>query len=222
MKRFLLFCMVIGLFAGQASAAMYTMDSATASQLRDVSWSDSTTLNWLKYVGYNPGTSAADEIYTDGDTHKYGDIMYYNVGFTGHLEDTGTLDSDMWVKIGAGGNSSLLSSITGDYTGFYLPISNDNDDSYRYALYYEYSTGGEVSSPWSSTMLQDMHTILTWNTALDFDSNTLIDIGFKIKFMPGPGQESDDFHTSIVPVPAAVLLGILGLGVAGLKLRKYA
>jgi len=29
-------------------------------------------------------------------------------------------------------------------------------------------------------------------------------------------------HAEVVPVPAAVLLGVLGLGVAGLKLRKFA
>jgi hypothetical protein len=31
----------------------------------------------------------------------------------------------------------------------------------------------------------------------------------------------DDFTFNPVPVPAAVLLGMLGLGVAGLKLRKF-
>jgi len=33
---------------------------------------------------------------------------------------------------------------------------------------------------------------------------------------------SDDFHVSLVPVPAAVILGMLGLGAAGWKLRKFA
>lgn len=37
----------------------------------------------------------------------------------------------------------------------------------------------------------------------------------------GPGVTSFDAH-SIVPVPGAVLLGILGLSAAGLKLRKFA
>jgi hypothetical protein len=31
-----------------------------------------------------------------------------------------------------------------------------------------------------------------------------------------------DLSSAIVPVPAAVLLGILGLGAVGVKLRKYA
>ena len=32
----------------------------------------------------------------------------------------------------------------------------------------------------------------------------------------------DIFHVSIVPVPAAFILGLLGLGAAGIKMRKYA
>jgi hypothetical protein len=38
----------------------------------------------------------------------------------------------------------------------------------------------------------------------------------------GAGTTSFDLHSTVVPVPGAVLLGILGLGAAGLKLRKYA
>ena len=37
-----------------------------------------------------------------------------------------------------------------------------------------------------------------------------------------PGQVTSFDANTVVPVPAAVLLGILGLGIAGLKLRKYA
>lgn len=39
----------------------------------------------------------------------------------------------------------------------------------------------------------------------------------------GAGQNSSfDAESSVVPVPGAVILGILGLGAAGIKLRKYA
>jgi len=36
------------------------------------------------------------------------------------------------------------------------------------------------------------------------------------------GRTSFDFDTSVVPVPGAILLGFLGLGAAGLKLRRFA
>lgn len=37
----------------------------------------------------------------------------------------------------------------------------------------------------------------------------------------GNGVGIDDLNYALVPVPAAVVIGMLGLGVAGLKLRKY-
>ena len=43
-----------------------------------------------------------------------------------------------------------------------------------------------------------------------------------INHTAGGQVTSFDIESTVVPVPAAVLLGILGLGVAGLKLRKYA
>ena len=46
------------------------------------------------------------------------------------------------------------------------------------------------------------------------------EFGFKLEYQGIHG--SDNFRISVVPVPAAVILGILGLGIAGIKLRKYA
>jgi hypothetical protein len=48
-------------------------------------------------------------------------------------------------------------------------------------------------------------------------------IGFKIGANLGTSGEvasGEAFDVNVVPVPGAVLLGMLGLGVAGLKLRK--
>jgi len=196
------------------------MDVATARDLRDISssWSDTTGggYNFLKWVGNNPGTSA-DTVYGAG---AYGENMYFAVGFAGDLTD---LDDDglASVKIGvADGPGSLP---TGSYSGFYLPISNDNDDSYKYKLYVD-TTGTDYESTNWTSLTADTHTALT----LDFGAgpgginfNTLTDIGFIVQIYGDPGV-SDTFHTSIVPVPGAVILGILGLGVVGIKLRKYA
>jgi hypothetical protein len=43
-----------------------------------------------------------------------------------------------------------------------------------------------------------------------------------INHTAGTHSTSFDAVSTVVPVPAAVILGILGLGVVGLKLRKYA
>jgi hypothetical protein len=67
-------------------------------------------------------------------------------------------------------------------------------------------------SPWSGTVI---HLILT---GLNFNSSW-----GDVTPLDGAGGVQDGGMTAvIVPVPAAVLLGILGLGAAGLKLRKYA
>lgn len=48
-----------------------------------------------------------------------------------------------------------------------------------------------------------------------------LQIGVHVRSI-GPNAKSDSFILTPVPVPAAVILGMLGLGVAGIKLRKFA
>ena len=224
MKRFLLFALVVGLFAGQASAGMYEMDAADALNLRDVTWSDTTVggSNILKYVGSNPGTAAGDRVY--GTSSVYGKPMYYDVGFLGNLEDISG-DGYASVLIGAKANTNgVLDTIKalGSFDSFGMPFSNDNDDSWQYKLYVD-TTGGNYATPWSASLSSGGTTYLTLAFVGDVNFNTLTDIGFGIRLdTAASGNVSDDFHTSVVPVPGAVLLGMLGLSVAGLKLRKFA
>ena len=221
MKRVLIFCVVVGLFAGQASAGMYTMDEATAIQLRDVFWSDaeSSSENVLNWVGYNPGTNASDKVF--GTNTYYGATMEYAVGFAGNLSITGGPgDNFASVLIGLGSSPS-----TETYTGFYLPISNDNQQTWEYKLYVD-TTGTDYLSPSWTSISGPAYKTLTLDFGGDVDFDNVTDIGFIVQFnksTTGEGtNSSDDFHTSVVPVPGAVILGILGLGVVGLKLRKYA
>jgi len=58
-----------------------------------------------------------------------------------------------------------------------------------------------------------------WTFVADADLTTLRFMSTTID-TPGWGPALD--MVSVVPVPAAVLLGMLGLGAAGLKLRKLA
>jgi hypothetical protein len=72
---------------------------------------------------------------------------------------------------------------------------------------------------------EDEKQTLTWVFSSIPDTDDIDDIGFYIKddFLGGDyPSDPDAYHISVVPVPGAVLLGILGLGVAGIKLRKYA
>lgn len=60
-----------------------------------------------------------------------------------------------------------------------------------------------TAPPWYGTLIE-LSTTGTWFGDGDYTTN------------------SGSVGASVVPVPAAVILGILGLGVVGLKLRKYA
>jgi len=224
MKRFLLFCMVVGLFAGQAFAELYTMGTGHAVLLRAISYSDTGPLNDLSWIGYNDGTSSnltQNGTRTAG-TGNYNENMWYAVAFSGSLFDT-TGDNRASVEIGAAGEDVLSSiQLAGEFTGFYLPISNDNDDTWQYMLYVETATA-RYETDWTP-LSADTHTVLTlnfldeFNNPVTLDFADLTDIGFGVQST----KAQDFFHASVVPVPAAVILGILGLGVVGIKLRKYA
>ncbi len=90
--------------------------------------------------------------------------------------------------------------------------SADNDfDGYKLVglNYVAESLSMEFSSslPWSGSMIE-----------LTADSASWFGLGRWSQVVPHAG--SVDAH--VVPVPAAVLLGLLGLGAAGLKLRRFA
>jgi hypothetical protein len=227
MKKFILICIVFGLFAGQASASLYEMDIATARQLRDVSWSDTSSFgaNILKYVGVKPGDSTVTPDYGIG---VYGatNPMYYDVGFVGDLTDNtgnsiGGPDGFANVLIGAAGTPALttINNLSGSLTIFTMPISNDNDDFWEYKLYVHTATN-IYETAWTPINAGNQ---LTLSVGAGVPFSSITDIGFGVQLnVASQGATSDDFHTSVVPTPAAVLLGVLGLGVAGLKLRKHA
>jgi hypothetical protein len=57
---------------------------------------------------------------------------------------------------------------------------------------------------------------------LDDLASRALRIGIHVQSFPDGGSESFINNPYVVPVPEAILLGMLGLSVAGLKLRKYA
>ncbi len=64
----------------------------------------------------------------------------------------------------------------------------------------------------------------TLDNVLDELSSGALRIGLHVQGFASGGSESfvnTDFTITVVPLPGAVLLGMLGLGVAGIKLRKH-
>lgn len=217
MKKLTIIMSCAALCIGNVSAMAdpYEMDVATAAQLDAQSWSDAGN---MFYIGYNPGALADRIAYTDP---SYGADMEYAVGFAGRLLISGTGGQFASANIGLGPNVSLA----GTYDSFVLPISNDNQQTWEFKLYVNTTGADYLSSSWTSLAGGNQATLsLDFGGGVDFA--TLEDIGFIIQFnkaTTGEGTNwSDDFHASVVPVPGAVLLGILGLSIVGVKLRKYA
>jgi hypothetical protein len=75
--------------------------------------------------------------------------------------------------------------------------------------------------------VQKFYTLLTTGSA-NFDFDIDVSPGYVVDYVVGPGSSSNGSYdrayieTTITPVPGAVLLGILGLGAAGVRLRKLA
>mgnify|MGYP001608476392 FL=1 len=205
--------MVLGLFAGPASAAMYTLTEAYALTLDDVAYSDTGGLNFM------PSSSPT----TDNTIYNGGGPMQEEVGFFGSLDDIGG-DGYAWVKLGDPGADLDLDLSA--YTDYLLYVANDDQDKWDVRLHLT-AGGTEYTSAWT-----ELAPVSDYSLTLDLTGlsglTDVDDIGFYIRgHLIGPGtagypSDPDAYHISVVPVPAAVILGVLGLGVAGWKLRKYA
>jgi len=200
MNRVLLTVLVVGLLAAQASAGMYRLDKPTAQQFTQMNTPD-VTRNQLFLVIDKPGTlgSHIDWQY-NSSWNKYGPPMELEVGFLGQLADTDVM------MIGKAGNLDGYDSIG-------VNVANDDDDWWAVRLYLE----GATYTPPALTNLDPGETAFL---TLSGWTGDVTEFGFEINYMGTRG--SDNFHISVVPVPAAVLLGMLGLGAAGIRLRKFA
>jgi hypothetical protein len=213
MKRFILICIVVCLFAGQASAALYEVTKGVASTFRQVSVSSGDIgnlglvvddLGWVYYWDMTVPSS-------------YGSInpMIGRIGYVGSLGDN-TQDNSGMILVG----TTQAGTVTGTFNGLRAFVANDNDDPWDVALWVDDGSGPTFSSFTTLTGGDD-----TWiNYAIGSTDFSGLNIGIAIKgdFSGTQPSNPDIFHVSVVPAPAAVLLGILGLGVAGLKLRKHA
>lgn len=128
------------------------------------------------------------------------------------------------------------------FDGYALQLSNDNQSVYSLGLYITTDDGsGAITFTTPLVEIPPTHTLLSY--VLDFsdaaysgiDPTNVIGIGiYSIGTMSGLPWPSNTMYSypsasdtaylsaSPVPVPGALLLGLLGLGVTGLKLRKFA
>lgn len=217
-KKIMFLAFLACMISTPAMADMYyQMDAPTAAAMTQLAISDNATSNYLTYVGYNTGVSP-DPL--------YGDTMTYAVGFSGHLQDTVTLDDSAIITIGLGtlnGTGNLSSILSGTHENFLLPLSNDNNQLWRFQAYvWVQGAAQPLVSGWSTLPTETQTNLIVSTAGLDYTK--VSGIGFMIEWKPTLNGNSlgDDFHASVVPTPAAVILGILGLGAVGIKLRKYA
>lgn len=146
------------------------------------------------------------------------------IGFQGSLRDGTGGDVSATAEIYADSPTGL--SGTG-YDGIKAFFANDDDDQWFFELFYvvggtEYNSGfvginGSDAGPPHTAYLT-----APFASAGYLDLAQITNIGFRVKIDFGTDGASDTFHVSVVPVPGAVLLGMLGLSAAGLKLRRLA
>lgn len=113
---------------------------------------------------------------------------------------------------------TIADTITGDLVGTWSPVGGDNHFSgllsnvkfndFGVADDFDAHTGSvsmafAAPSPWNGTIIE-LSSGGNWFTGAAYSTST------------------GSVDASVVPIPAAVVLGILGLGVTGWKLRKYA
>ena len=240
MKRFLLFTLVIGLFAVQANAGIWELDRTTALRFQSISvaapdtWDDFGVYDGYSTLHYSNGSPGAEYGATlPGTTTP---LMSGMVGFVVDLDDT-VVTSPVVDKIVIATIWDPAPVLSGAYDSIRTYAQNDNDDIWSVELFFKYksyvTTGGtniaagERQSGYTSLAASGTATSLltTPNAPAEFDLSYITDIGIRIKGNLISGDwpsDPDTTHISLVPVPAAVLLGLLGIGVAGIKLRKYA
>ena len=224
MKRFLFIILLISMFAVQADAYLFELTKDFALQLTE--------------YALDPTTSTTDLI---GNLTVYDE---YDPDYGPMSGEVGFVGGALWDKDGSSTTDyNVTAMIFGDITGLGLTgfsdgitsyFQNDNDNNYSLQLFYVVGgsidsagniTGSEYHSDWLDLPGYGASAYLTVDY-VGLDLSTIDYLGFRVLAEIGKGTgyptQEDKFHISMTPIPTAVILGILGLGVVGIKLRKYA
>ncbi|MBN1507002.1 MAG: hypothetical protein JW955_09155 [Sedimentisphaerales bacterium] len=197
MKRFLFLLILCAL--GSPAWAVATFTPTVADLL---SFTDLPGFSVGDYTDFGVFTSPGAAY---GSASLQGDVGYHadNVGGVGTLE---------YVGVGKG-----AFDLTG-FDTFDLVICNDNNQDWVYRLFASDGATTVYSGAWvaiNSDNSLPFSVDLTGLATLDS-----VTIGFQV----GRSNQSDEFHTSVSPVPApeAVLLASVGIGLVGWLRRRNA
>jgi len=206
-KRILLLVAVACLFAAQASADPYELDLNTALTFRQINTSSTAHLQGVFDLTVSPVT----QVYTPTlfPATAYEEPFLGDVGFVGWLSGDGAS-----MRLG------VENSDIGNYTGFRTYVGNDNQSIWHVRAF----ANSDVSGDWVALRPGQG----AWLDVTFSDEVALTTFGFDVMLATDPTDTypsdypsvQDTFHVSAVPVPGAVLLGLLGMGAAGLKLRR--
>ena len=227
MKHILFSAIVLALMASVSMADPYVPDLAKVYS--------------FQHTWDGGGTTSSSRAVTDlGDSIRFSAQM---------LSGDGT--SDGFASMGWGDPWPPVPSNLNGYTGYSLTFKNTNNSDWKVNLYMNTGWCGQGFTETDRFYQNGFTTLVPGEVAtvmLDFASadtyeanvskgytavqnlNHVTNIGFQVAGdMIAPGgsynnnpSNPDNYHIDVVPVPGAILLGLLGFGAAGIKLRKYA
>jgi len=240
-KLLVVFCLAtLCLTSAPVSAEMFRLNKDAALMLWETYENPNNVVSNLLIVSddpvvYNPTTPMKGEVglvgalySVDADQHHPFAQMQIGANFWGLSGDTGNSGATTAEVIGTALGAAPTNSLVG-FDGFEMFFSNDNNSPWWVNLHM--NTGYTDSDPTRDRYYENGWVELqpgqsTW-LSIDFTGVEFLDevtnIGVNVGGnLTGDPSNPDFFHVSIVPVPGAVLLGMLGLGAVGVKLRKFA